>query len=156
MTLDYGCRQWVLIPKDEQDKILADAKRLRGTKNWTWSAIARKHRLAIQTIRRRLDAEYADRLREIARIKNGADFRGDGPRIYVDPEARPDPAVVAASRRAIPIDTRSVTQRILGDPLPGRSALDRRIARLNPLYLPKDETRIPLRETMLDSQLSGR
>jgi hypothetical protein len=37
-----------------------------------------------------------------------------------------DPADIAARLSEIPADTRNLTQRINGDPLPGRSALDRR------------------------------
>jgi hypothetical protein len=39
---------------------------------------------------------------------------------------RPTPAELRALARAIPPDTRDVTARLCGDPLPGRSALDRR------------------------------
>lgn len=36
----------------------------------------------------------------------------------------------AAARAAIPSDTRDLTARLCGDPLPGRSALDRRAGRM--------------------------
>lgn len=38
---------------------------------------------------------------------------------------RPTPKELQALARSIPADTRSLTARIAGDPLPGRSALDR-------------------------------
>jgi hypothetical protein len=39
--------------------------------------------------------------------------------------SRPKPGDIEARRAEIPADTRSLTARIFGDPLPGRSALDR-------------------------------
>ncbi len=43
-------------------------------------------------------------------------------------QSRATRAEIEARRREIPEDTRSMTACLMGDPLPGRSALDRRVA----------------------------
>lgn len=60
--------------------------------------------------------------RERERLRNRArDNRTDRPGA-----GRPDPETVAARLAEIPPDTRTITGYLMGDPLPGRSALDRR------------------------------
>lgn len=41
-------------------------------------------------------------------------------------ERKPNEADAAKALASIPSDTRKLTERVFGDPLPGRSALDRR------------------------------
>lgn len=44
-------------------------------------------------------------------------------------DARPSASELMERVREIPLDTRDLTAKVFGDPLPGRSALDRREAR---------------------------
>jgi len=46
---------------------------------------------------------------------------------YVSTAIKPKPDELAARLAEIPDDTRTITGRICGDPVPGRSALDRRL-----------------------------
>lgn len=90
------------------------------------AGIARIYGLTLTTVRRRLDPVYAAHIRErtnFARaIKRGNDvaatFRYQ----------HPSDEDYAARLAEIPPDTRSLTARVFGDPLPARSALHRRPA----------------------------
>ena len=73
-------------------------------------------------VRKTLNPEYAARVRaEKARQHYRNRSRIDAGIETIDREARKD---AARLRQQIPPDTRSLTARIAGDPLPGRSALD--------------------------------
>ena len=89
----------------------------------SWSQIERTIGVSADIIRRRLDPEWAtfraNRVRTVRAIHRGNAGSSDAP-------YRIDPAEAARALATIPRDTRSLSSRILGDPLPGRSALDRR------------------------------
>lgn len=73
-------------------------------------------------VRKTLNPEYAARVRaEKARQHYRNRSRLDAGIETIDREARKD---AARLRQQIPPDTRGLTARIAGDPLPGRSALD--------------------------------
>lgn len=77
-----------------------------------------KHRLSLSVAAREKERERSrQRAREARAVEKGV----------LHPTAAPSPpaATVAARRAEIPDDTRGLTARVLGDPLPGRSALDR-------------------------------
>lgn len=77
---------------------------------------ARRHAEAAKTARRGTHVWRAPK-----RIESG----GGRPVAYVDPEAvRIDPGVLAERERALEAEP-DLTRRLMGDPLPGRSALDR-------------------------------
>lgn len=57
-------------------------------------------------------------------------YEGLGPLICRE-RGRPSPEDIAARLAEIPEDTRDLTGRLMGDPLPGRSAQDRYTARLD-------------------------
>lgn len=93
--------------------------------NMTWKGIGDCFNVCPETVRRAVDPEYREK-----RAKQVAARRAAGP-APVNPKqaTRAYVANDAAIRVAeIPHDTRSLTARMFGDPLPGRSALDRRSA----------------------------
>ncbi|MBB3144902.1 hypothetical protein FHS21_001303 [Phyllobacterium trifolii] len=75
------------------------------------------------TMRMRLDPQYADRRREQVNETRRIKRYGHDNRVRKSPRVAPDDL---DSLPALPSDTRSVTGRLCGDPLPGRSALDQR------------------------------
>jgi hypothetical protein len=102
----------------------ARALRASGAK---WVYLAKRYQCDEGTVRRALDAGYrAKRAEQILRAK----LRRADERAAIAP--RPPVASIAVREdairlmAAIPADTRNLTQRIFGDPLPGRSALDRK------------------------------
>lgn len=100
---------------------VAEALRLRteDRKRWTYDALGERFGctgvgiyLAMRNRRQGCD------LRLAAADKRRAGLVGQAPR-------REDPAALKLLFDSIPADTRDLTQRFCGDPLPGRSALDR-------------------------------
>lgn len=95
----------------------------------TWKAVGRELGCAADTVRRWLDPQWAEMRRKQV---NEARLR----KRLGNPVQREKPqslrvAVKADAERAfaqVPPDTRDLTARIFGDPLPGRSALDQREA----------------------------
>jgi len=106
-----------------------------GAEASAWHQAAKAAGVPYDALRRALDTEY--RKMRVASSRRSAISSGhmhaiihrkqlgDAPR-----EKGPDEATVARLRAAIPPDTRSLTARMLGDPIPGRSALDRRRPKL--------------------------
>ena len=97
-------------------KVLARARKLRAA-GTSWSNIGARLGYSKYTLRDRIDPDYAARKR--LQLIGFADFT------QVD-EVRVTPAEAARALATVPLDTRSVAARFLGDPLPGRSALDRK------------------------------
>lgn len=110
---------------DEQLKkakaMIADGK--------SWTEIGNEFGFSRDTIRRRLDPvwreERAASIRSARSKRVGCNERGPQLQHRTRTQIRRD-----AERRLeeIPDDTRSLTGRLLGDPIPGRSALDKRHA----------------------------
>jgi hypothetical protein len=71
---------------------------------------------ALRRTRAKADRDRANREMSASKRAAGVTFL----------HGRVDEKVAAARLAEIPPDTRNLTQRIAGDPLPGRSALDRR------------------------------
>lgn len=119
-------RKWHYLSPEEKTAVLAEANRLRSD-GVSWGVIGRHLKVTDETLRRHLDPDYAALCLVRARMKNGADIRAG----YRPPHPEPHPSrsEVEAGWAAIPPDTRNFTQRLAGDPLPGRSALDQREAR---------------------------
>ncbi len=93
----------------------------------TYTEIAKRLGSTYSTVRRALDAHYARKQRERARE------RRENPKPPSDKPARNTESMLSRLKREsdfiklaaeIPKDSRSVTGRLCGDPLPGRSALD--------------------------------
>lgn len=95
----------------------AEARQLYAA-GWTITAIGRHLGFLPESIRRIVDERYAARRRESinkAREQRRLTSAAISQRREVD-----------ASRSEVPTDTRDLTARLFGDPLPGRSALDQR------------------------------
>jgi hypothetical protein len=92
----------------------------------SYTEVAKIFGLTTTTVHRRLDPMFAAYVRErtnLARaIKRGNDVAAT---FRYQPPSEQD---LAARLAEIPRDTRSLTGRLCGDPLPGRSAFDRMFA----------------------------
>ena len=105
----------VVIPEEALDT----ARVMRGM-GIAWGRIARTVGFGEERIRRILDPAFAARRAAgIRQARHMRAFRGEH-------QSRLSAAEARAAIEAVPPDTRSTTSRLLGDPLPGRSALDRR------------------------------
>lgn len=108
---------------------IEEARQLRA-RNWTFQRIGEHLGCAFHTVKRVLDPDYAVKRR--IQVREARDKRE--PKGYVPSRktARENATAVsvkedAAARLAeVPKDDRSLTARMFGDPLKGRSALDRR------------------------------
>jgi uncharacterized DUF497 family protein len=101
------------------DKDKAQAMRDQGM---AFAKIGEVFGITDMTVMCRLDEKYAEyRRQRINRLRGYS----RPVRFTLAPERRPPKEDVAARLAEIPPDTRSLTGRIFGDPLPGRSAFDR-------------------------------
>lgn len=82
-----------------------------------FDVIAQRFGCHAQTVRRAVDPEYGERRRETVRQN----------RLSHGYAARATEADWRSRLAEVPRDTRDLTAHLLGDPLPGRSALDRRV-----------------------------
>lgn len=105
------------------DEAMEFAKRLRKAQVG-WAGIARATGRSVDEVRRRLDPDYREK-RRIAERKRYRHKYEKAPMPHYQPYHinRADAERALAS---VPADTRSSTGRVFGDPLPGRSALDKR------------------------------
>lgn len=95
----------------------ASAMRRNGE---SWGSIARALGIGEERIRRIIEPGFAERRN--AGIIEARYTRG----VRGEPRVKLTPNEVRAALNGIPEDTRSRSARFFGDPLPGRSALDRR------------------------------
>lgn len=109
---------------DAEDKIRARNLRNMGL---SWNEVARKLGVSVIFLRRAIDADYVQRRRLYGKVHRAKCQKQRGRSDFVNC------ATHAATRRMaerllsdLPQDTRNITARLMGDPLPGRSALDRR------------------------------
>lgn len=98
-----------------------ECRRLFRDEGWSLEQLASHFMCSEQTVRRRVDLRLDTYLRgyEKARARESTASA-------LRAEARASKADRLARLAEIPPDTRSLTGRICGDPIPGRSALDRR------------------------------
>ena len=95
--------------------VLARARKLRAAGK-SWADIGAHFGYHENTIRKRLDPDFADSRR----------LRYTAPALCMRAmEPRLTPAEAERALATVPLDTRTIQARFLGDPLPGRSALDR-------------------------------
>jgi hypothetical protein len=95
----------------------------------SWGKIARAIGIGEERFRRLLDPGFSERRAAMIRkARETRGFRGE-PRVRVSPEE------AKAALSSIPSDTRSFTAKAMGDPLPGRSALDKSCAKTGPSAL---------------------
>jgi len=106
---------------DNRDDALIRARKMRED-GMTWGRIAARLGVSDDWLRRRLDPGYGERRNNMARAWRGHITHFipvlDRKRLAADEIKR-----LMAS---LPTDTRGLTARAMGDPLPGRSALDMR------------------------------
>ena len=109
-------------------RIRPEARAMRDA-GQTIQSIARHFGFDADTIQRAVDPEYAERRRrlnnEARRRRRGSGIALEIHRVEVSGVSREEAAAAIAS---VPADTRDLTARVLGDPLPGRSVLDKRSA----------------------------
>lgn len=100
------------------DDQLNEARKMRDA-GAAWGVLEAHFGLSVFRIRCEVDAAYREkrRLQKRAQRPHAAGLTAD----YIPK------ATIAARLAEIPPDTRSKTARLFGDPLPGRSALDRRL-----------------------------
>ena len=87
-----------------------------------WTHIASTLGVGVKALRSQLDPEFLERYRSSRSERTGR-FIGSFNYFHAEYDRDVDPRMVEARRAAIPKDTRSLTGQLLGDPLPGRSAL---------------------------------
>lgn len=98
------------------------ARQLRA-ENLNWTEVAKRTGLTVDILRRRIDPGYSHRRyaqdRKMGRKEVGKmlHFHERGPRITVEETKK----LLAT----VPVDTRPFFARMMGDPLPGRSALEK-------------------------------
>ena len=107
---------------------IEEARELHA-RGWTFRRIGERLGCAFHTVKRVLDPDYAVKrriaVREARQIREPSLPRKTAQESATAVSVKED----AAARLAeIPKDHRSLTGRLFGDPLPGRSALDRRQA----------------------------
>ena len=107
-----------------REEIAPTVQKLRDD-GLTWAQIGRKLGIRGEVAKRSVDADYHARIRE--RQKN---YHRERRQTFKVPQKNHfvrkddiDPRVL----NSVPPDTRTFTARAFGDPLPGRSALDRKM-----------------------------
>ena len=103
----------------------AEVMRLYRDEKVSVPKLAARFRVSDPTIRRVVDPKYRDYDRTVQNRKRARLIK-ESPHAGRLSAGRPTAEDVERLRADIPADTRDLTARILGDPLPGRSALDRR------------------------------
>jgi hypothetical protein len=103
---------WNEVPFSADD--LRKARSLRNTGS-SWRRVAAVFGCSDEAVRSRLDPAYAAVRRA----------RFDAPSVKTEP-GRVSPDEAKRLLATIPADTRSRNAKLMGDPLPGRSALDQR------------------------------
>jgi hypothetical protein len=99
------------------DSDLRTAKRMRAAGR-SWESLGEHFRCDPETVRRQIDPDY--------RKVRSDRYRPGSSAFHVLRTLDRIPREEAARRiSSVPPDTRSAFQRLMGDPLPGRSALDR-------------------------------
>jgi hypothetical protein len=102
------------IPSEAAEK--ATALRTMGV---SWARISRTVGYGEERIRRAIDPTFgARRAAGIREARYSRGFRGE-------PHLKLSPAETQAALATVPPDTRPLSARLMGDPLPGRSALDK-------------------------------
>ena len=116
-----------MTKKDGIDDQIDLARRMHKA-GVSWKAISDVTCLSIDTLRRRIEPGYsAHRNKLIAERRKALSNAGEFVPIlnfYDRSRVKPEDAIRVLS--SIPKDTRRFFSRLMGDPLPGRSALDRK------------------------------
>lgn len=136
---DTSKPSWRQRSETERRETLAEVVKRRGEdpERWTWCALAREFGVERRTFQYELDPDFRERMRRKQRDAGRKVRAQDRDRarygrmhIVTDIDGRVlSPDELRARREALPDDTRSLTSRLLGDPLPGRSARDQAVRR---------------------------
>ena len=105
------------------EKERTEIKRLRSL-GLTWAQVQRATGINATTAKTLVDSEYAEQRRNRVNQLRGPNRSNH----RVDSITAEEFQKIRQRQLAVPKDTRSITGVLLGDPLPGRSALDRRAA----------------------------
>lgn len=113
--------------KPADEVIVAEVERLRSLPGkWSWRRLARELEISEDALRRAVEPGYAERRNTMARERRNGEVRLVQRQNHVVETALALRQEGARRIAEIPPDTRNLTARLLGDPLPGRSALDRK------------------------------
>jgi hypothetical protein len=99
-----------------------------------WSRVSARLGVSEEGLKRRLVPGFAARRQQM--IREAREYRALG-RSPNKPRHVPDTEALAVLR-SIPDDTRPVMARMMGDPLPGRSALDKKRAEVSRVVRPDE------------------
>lgn len=119
---------WAALTDEERQAAAHQARAMRKG-HVGWSQVARRLGVGEYGLRAAIEPDYAARKRESNRKNYNKRAAGSGVRAHDRPHAAHTSVHqhAAALAAQIPVDTRSFTGRLLGDPLPSRSALDQRL-----------------------------
>lgn len=115
-----------IMPRPEIEAELVKKGKYLLAQGMGIATIARRLNVGTDWIRRRIDPEWAEHKRHVWRKQYLRNTNNTVARRSHVVTPGPDFALVRKLMAEIPEDTRDYTARHFGDPLPGRSALDRR------------------------------
>lgn len=128
-------RLWRDLPADEQLEILQHIRR-EGRERIGWRKLAADHGMNEDTLRRAADPVWAETRRQQINSSRAAERAGMGSAGQPDRRDKRIGRAGAVARAPEIEDTRTITGQIFGDPLPGRSALDRERSGIAPETAP--------------------
>lgn len=120
--------RWDDLGPEGQKEVAAAVESARKSGRVVWRRLSAAFGLPTETLRRRFDPGFAIMRAEAIRRRKAERGRQTGS-IRVEAEPSYIKADAEARRALIPDDTRNLSARAFGDPLPGRSALDKRLNR---------------------------
>lgn len=109
---------------------IEEAKRLRALdpRFYTYLFLGQLLGVSGEVVHRAIDQEWAEQKRKESRLARRVRAGKEPPRYKLIEAIRVSEEEFRQRRREIPEDTRDLTGRFFGDPLPGRSALNSRHA----------------------------
>jgi hypothetical protein len=110
------------VSKSYPAELLQKAIGLRAA-GMKWETIANRLNVGSDGLKRRLDPEYRERRNQQMRDANERRTSTSWPMHHF--ASRMPQEQLDRLRATVPVDTRGLTARACGDPLPGRSALDK-------------------------------
>jgi hypothetical protein len=116
MTSATGRRAKKIGDRDEKE-VLDKARSLRHHGH-DWKTVCIELDIGYDWLRTRIDPDYCEYRKKKRRRELHITTSASGSHM--------SQAEYLQRRRSVPKDTRNLTQRLMGDPLPGRSALDMR------------------------------
>jgi hypothetical protein len=129
-------RLWSRLSAEEKANVVSRLRAMIDDKGARikWKAAARELGISnIDAARGVIDPEWYDRRNNRVRDRRAGlvkttRLKGDGTPAHMANRCAPPAEDIAARLAEIPPDTRSLTARLFGDPIPGRRAIDQRRA----------------------------